>query len=67
MSALISEHCLYFCNISHRFYSPVTPGRWPLLYYAPIYPKIDTEVNAVVCHINNPADFYIQLVRKTWM
>eukprot|EP00064_Thunnus_orientalis_P004775 superscaffoldBa00000447_g4787 len=47
---------------SKRFYSPVTLGRRPLLYYPPNYPKINTELNAVVSHINNPADFHIQLV-----
>lgn len=46
-----------------RFYSPVTLGRRPLLYYDPVYPKVNTEFNAVVSHINSPADFYIQLVR----
>ncbi|XP_042350877.1 RING finger protein 17-like [Plectropomus leopardus] len=45
-----------------RFYSPVTLGRRPLLYYPPEYPKINSEVIAVVSHINNPADFYVQLV-----
>lgn len=37
-------------------------GRKPLQYYPPLYPKINTELNAVVSHIINPADFYIQLV-----
>ncbi|XP_072253858.1 RING finger protein 17 [Leuresthes tenuis] len=45
-----------------RFYSPVTLGRKPLMYYPPVYPNINTELNAVVCHINSPVDFYIQLV-----
>uniref|UniRef100_A0A3B4Z7Q8 Ring finger protein 17 n=1 Tax=Stegastes partitus TaxID=144197 RepID=A0A3B4Z7Q8_9TELE len=52
---------LVFVEVA-RFYSPVTLGRRPLLYYPPVYPKINTELNAVVSHINNPADFYIQLV-----
>ncbi|XP_071337551.1 RING finger protein 17 [Trachinotus anak] len=52
---------LVFIEVA-RFYSPVTLSRRPLLYYPPIYPKINTELNAVVSHINNPADFYIQLV-----
>ncbi|XP_075334657.1 RING finger protein 17 [Odontesthes bonariensis] len=52
---------LVFIEVA-RFYSPVTPGRKPLMYYPPVYPTINTELNAVVCHINSPADFYIQLV-----
>ncbi|KAM7380101.1 hypothetical protein PAMP_003418 [Pampus punctatissimus] len=52
---------LVFIEVA-RFYSPVTLGRTPLLYYPPNYPSINTELNAVVSHINNPADFYIQLV-----
>ncbi|XP_044072779.1 RING finger protein 17 isoform X2 [Siniperca chuatsi] len=52
---------LVFIEVA-RFYSPVTLGTSPLLYYPPVYPKINTELNAVVSHINNPADFYIQLV-----
>ncbi|XP_040005066.1 RING finger protein 17 isoform X2 [Xiphias gladius] len=51
---------LVFIEVA-RFYSPVTLGRRPLLYYPPVHPKINTELNAVVSHINNPADFYIQL------
>ncbi|XP_070770407.1 RING finger protein 17 [Enoplosus armatus] len=52
---------LVFIEVA-RFYSPVTLGTRALLYYPPVYPKVNTEVNAVVSHINNPADFYIQLV-----
>ncbi|XP_054471060.1 RING finger protein 17 isoform X2 [Anoplopoma fimbria] len=52
---------LVFIEVA-RFYSPVSLGRRPLLYYPPKYPKINTELNAVVSHINNPSDFYIQLV-----
>ncbi|XP_073330079.1 RING finger protein 17 isoform X2 [Pagrus major] len=54
---------LVFIEVA-RFYSPVTLGRKPLLYYPPVYPKMNTELNAVVSHINNPADFYIQLVEN---
>lgn len=32
------------------------------MYYHPVYPQTDVEVNAVVSHITNPADFYIQVV-----
>ncbi|KAM9850619.1 RING finger protein 17 [Aulostomus maculatus] len=52
---------LVFIEVA-RFYSPVTTSRRPLLYYPPVYPALNTELNAVVSHINNPADFYIQLV-----
>ncbi|XP_068593149.1 RING finger protein 17 [Cebidichthys violaceus] len=52
---------LVFIEVA-RFYSPVKLGRRPLLYYPPKYPEINTELNAVVSHINSPADFYIQLV-----
>ncbi|XP_013854998.1 RING finger protein 17 [Austrofundulus limnaeus] len=45
-----------------RFYSPVTQGINPLMYYCPVLPKTNTELSAVVSHINNPSDFYIQLV-----
>ncbi|XP_069569519.1 RING finger protein 17 [Brachyistius frenatus] len=45
-----------------RFYSPVTPSRRPLTYYPPVYPRINSELSAVVSYIINPADFYIQLV-----
>ncbi|KAM6978397.1 RING finger protein 17 [Tautogolabrus adspersus] len=52
---------LVFIEVA-RFYSPVSLGRKPLSYYSPVYPKINEEANAVVSHINSPADFYIQLV-----
>ncbi|XP_035531967.1 RING finger protein 17 isoform X2 [Morone saxatilis] len=55
---------LVFIEVA-RFYSPVTLGRKPLLYYPPVCPSINKELNAVVSHINNPADFYIQLVDNT--
>ncbi|XP_065818266.1 RING finger protein 17 [Labrus bergylta] len=51
---------LVFIEVA-RFYSPVSLGRKPLSYYPPVYPKVNKEVNAVVSHINSPADFYIQL------
>ncbi|XP_031169903.1 RING finger protein 17 [Sander lucioperca] len=52
---------LVFIEVA-RFYSPVKLGRRPLQYYPRDYPKFNTELNAVVSHINNPSDFYIQLV-----
>ncbi|MEQ2234971.1 hypothetical protein ILYODFUR_036878, partial [Ilyodon furcidens] len=52
---------LVFIEVA-RFYSPVTLGRRPLMYYPPVYPEASKELNAVVCHINNLSDFYIQLV-----
>ncbi|KAJ8246735.1 hypothetical protein GJAV_G00254800 [Gymnothorax javanicus] len=49
-----------------RFYSPMAKplsGGWrPLQFYPPVYPRPMVELNAVVCHINTPSDFYIQLV-----
>lgn len=47
-----------------RFYSPqVAPaGSKTLQFYPPVYPKLNTELNAVVSHVNTPSDFYIQLV-----
>ncbi|KAI4806017.1 hypothetical protein KUCAC02_010609 [Chaenocephalus aceratus] len=44
-----------------RYYAPVNLGMRTLLFYPPEYPKVDTEVNAVVSHINTPTDFYIQV------
>ncbi|XP_027878178.1 RING finger protein 17 isoform X1 [Xiphophorus couchianus] len=52
---------LVFIEVA-RFYSPVTLGRKPLMYYSPVYPEASTELDAVVSHINNLSDFYIQLV-----
>ncbi|KAM4731883.1 RING finger protein 17 [Anableps anableps] len=52
---------LVFIEVA-RFYSPVTLGRKPLMYYPPVYPEASTELDAVVSHINNLSDFYIQLV-----
>ncbi|XP_068185865.1 RING finger protein 17 [Antennarius striatus] len=45
-----------------RFNWAGTLGREPLMYYPPVRPTIGTELKAVVSHINNPADFYLQLV-----
>uniref|UniRef100_A0A8C7XJ98 Tudor domain-containing protein n=1 Tax=Oryzias sinensis TaxID=183150 RepID=A0A8C7XJ98_9TELE len=45
-----------------RFYYPVITDRKPLLYYPPVYPRVNTELNVVVCHINSPGDFYVQAV-----
>ncbi|KAL6100378.1 rnf17 [Pungitius sinensis] len=52
---------LVFIEVA-RFYSPVNLGMWPLLFHPPKYPQINTELSAVVSHVNSPADFYIQLV-----
>ncbi|XP_059198689.1 RING finger protein 17 isoform X2 [Centropristis striata] len=52
---------LVFIEVA-RFYSPVKLDRKPLLFYPPEYPMINAELNAVVSHINSPADFYIQLI-----
>ncbi|XP_014900531.1 RING finger protein 17 isoform X1 [Poecilia latipinna] len=52
---------LVFIEVA-RFYSPVTLGRKPLMYYPPVYPEASAELDAVVSHINSLSDFYIQLV-----
>lgn len=33
-----------------------------LNYHPPILPKERTDVSVMVCHINSPTDFYLQLV-----
>lgn len=33
-----------------------------LCYQPPVLPKEMTEVSVMVCHINSPTDFYLQLV-----
>ncbi|XP_062936150.1 RING finger protein 17 [Cynocephalus volans] len=35
-----------------------------LCYHPPILPKEMTEVSVMVCHINSPTDFYVQLVES---
>ncbi|XP_054433446.1 RING finger protein 17 [Pteronotus mesoamericanus] len=35
-----------------------------LHYHPPILPKEMTDVSVMVCHINSPTDFYLQLVRS---
>ncbi|CAG5865302.1 unnamed protein product [Menidia menidia] len=52
---------LVFIEVA-RFYSPMRPVWKPLTYYPPVYPGLNREVDAVVCHINTPSHFYIQLV-----
>lgn len=49
-------------SFSERFYAPAVLEKKPQMYPHPVYPKTDVEINAVVSHINNPADFYIQVV-----
>ncbi|KAF7709854.1 hypothetical protein HF521_016704 [Silurus meridionalis] len=58
----LSEH-LVFMELA-RFYSPqLAPGGSKTLqFYQPVYPILNTELNAVVSHVNTPSDFYIQLV-----
>ncbi|KAI4883302.1 hypothetical protein NFI96_024399 [Prochilodus magdalenae] len=58
----LREH-LVFMELA-RFYSPlVAPGGGkPLLFYPPVYPKLNAERQAVVSHVNTPSDFYIQVV-----
>lgn len=33
-----------------------------LHYHPPVLPKEMTDVSVMVCHINSPTDFYLQLV-----
>ncbi|KAK2497249.1 hypothetical protein MC885_020877 [Smutsia gigantea] len=35
-----------------------------LHYHPPIFPKEMTEVSVMVCHINSPTDFYVQLIES---
>ncbi|XP_036430958.1 RING finger protein 17 [Colossoma macropomum] len=58
----LREH-LVFMELA-RFYSPLAApgGSKPLQFYPPVYPKLNTELPAVVSHVNTPSDFYIQLV-----
>lgn len=60
----LREH-LVFMELA-RFYCPMAaPGSSkPLLFYPPVHPKQDVEVNAVVSHVNTPSDFYVQLVEN---
>ncbi|MBN3308188.1 RNF17 protein, partial [Amia calva] len=69
MPVSLRDH-LVFLELA-RFYSPIswTPktlpcGRKPLPYCSPLYPELLVDFNAVVCHINSPSDFYIQVVNK---
>ncbi|KAI5628523.1 RING finger protein 17, partial [Silurus asotus] len=61
----LSEH-LVFMELARQdtFYSPqLAPGGSKTLqFYQPVYPILNTELNAVVSHVNTPSDFYIQLV-----
>ncbi|XP_017324761.1 RING finger protein 17 isoform X1 [Ictalurus punctatus] len=61
-SLSLREH-LVFMELA-RFYSPQvsSAGSTTLLFYPPVYPKLNMELNAVVSHVNTPSDFYIQLV-----
>lgn len=34
-----------------------------LQFCPPVLPKVGVQFCAVVCHINSPSDFYIQMVR----
>ncbi|XP_056292563.1 RING finger protein 17-like [Pseudoliparis swirei] len=52
---------LVFIEVA-RFYSPLKTDRRPRLYSPPQFPRMNTELNAVVTHTHSPADFYIQLV-----
>ncbi|TWW80400.1 RING finger protein 17, partial [Takifugu flavidus] len=57
------RHYLVYMEVA-SFYAPVVLEAKPLTYFHLPCPKTDVELNAVVSHINNPADFYIQLVEN---
>ncbi|XP_021162995.2 RING finger protein 17 [Fundulus heteroclitus] len=52
---------LVFIKVA-RFSSAETLDWRPLTYHPPVYPEASAERAAVVCHINDLSDFYIQLV-----
>ncbi|KAK3543926.1 hypothetical protein QTP70_031835 [Hemibagrus guttatus] len=64
-SLSLREH-LVFMELARQdmFYSPqvTAAGGNTLLFYPPVLPKLNTQLNAVVSHVNTPSDFYIQLV-----
>ncbi|XP_073898932.1 RING finger protein 17 isoform X2 [Castor canadensis] len=41
-----------------------TEKNMTLHYHPPILPKEMTDVSVMVCHINSPADFYLQLIEN---
>ncbi|XP_069858096.1 RING finger protein 17 isoform X2 [Dipodomys merriami] len=41
-----------------------TEKNMTLPYHPPILPKEMTDVSVMVCHINSPADFYLQLIEN---
>lgn len=50
--------------IRFRLQSPRsrTEENMTLHYHPPVLPKEMTDVSVMVCHINSPTDFYLQLV-----
>uniref|UniRef100_A0A8D0GPR5 RING finger protein 17 n=1 Tax=Sphenodon punctatus TaxID=8508 RepID=A0A8D0GPR5_SPHPU len=40
---------------------PSSPENMPLQYCPPVLPQEMTEISIVVCHVNCPSDFYLQL------
>ncbi|XP_048878270.1 RING finger protein 17 isoform X1 [Brienomyrus brachyistius] len=58
---------LVFLDLA-RFYSPldqdrkmVSGAKRSLQFYPPVLPNVGVQFCAVVCHINSPSDFYIQM------
>ncbi|KAG9330401.1 hypothetical protein JZ751_025522 [Albula glossodonta] len=60
------NNCAEFWGFYSPMTKPLSSGRRPLQFYPPVYPRAMVELNAVVCHISTPADFYIQLWRMAW-
>uniref|UniRef100_A0A8C6M4I4 Tudor domain-containing protein n=1 Tax=Nothobranchius furzeri TaxID=105023 RepID=A0A8C6M4I4_NOTFU len=60
VSVSVREY-LVFIEVA-SLYSSVKASMRPQMFCPPVYPTTNREVNAIVRHINDPSDFYIQLV-----
>ncbi|KAL1780761.1 RING finger protein 17 [Sigmodon hispidus] len=59
--ALVFMELARFRSQSPRIHSEKNPT---LCYHPPILPEEMTEVSVMVCHINSPTDFYLQLMEN---
>ncbi|XP_054602581.1 RING finger protein 17 isoform X2 [Nothobranchius furzeri] len=59
VSVSVREY-LVFIEVA-SLYSSVKASMRPQMFCPPVYPTTNREVNAIVRHINDPSDFYIQL------
>lgn len=57
-------YVLIILLIRFRSHSPRSHSEKNVIlhYHPPILPKEMTDVSIMVCHINSPTDFYLQLV-----